>query len=480
VIPAGAVADHGVADHLAPANALRAARGDLLGVEARPDLGQQSLLHLARLPARAAEVGPLAGIGLQVEEPPVVAVHLDQLPAPTPGHEARRAHLLDVVLGEDGALLVAQQARAVEREARGRGYAGEVEQRRREVEQRHGPRHARARALAAGQAHDERHPHRPLVEAALLHHAPLGQHVAVVAREEHDRVVRLARLLERPDELAELAVDVGHERVVRPAERPQGVRVVEVDGVRLVRLVRPVVHRGQVDAVGPFGQCDLGALVDVPQLLRDEERVVRVVERDDEEERLVAAAARALAEVLERPELRLLVVRQELRPGGDADARRHVHPRVPAADEAALLVLRGHPVHARRVHVGRQPPAEPVQLVGADEVHLAAEDGLVAGVRQVVGDRRLVGVQLGGVVPAAEVGGVAAGEQRRARGRAERVRRVRGVEDDALARQAVEMRRADDRMAVRAGQERHELVHHDEEDVHGSGSTSAFAAAIRA
>jgi hypothetical protein len=39
----------------------------------------------------------------------------------------------------------------------------------------------------------------------------------VVAREDHERVVRLTRLLEALEQLAELSVDVRDERVVRAA-----------------------------------------------------------------------------------------------------------------------------------------------------------------------------------------------------------------------------------------------------------------------
>src|SRR3954464_9048847 len=124
-----------------------------------------------------------------------------------------------------------------------------------------------------------------------------------------------------------------------------------------------------------------------------------------------SVSARApLAQVLERAEVRLLVERQELRPRRDADARRDIAPRVPATNEATFWILRRHPVHACREDVSRQPAPEAVELVGPDEVHLAAEDGFVPCVREVVRERRLVGGEDRRVVPAAEVGGEATGE----------------------------------------------------------------------
>jgi len=146
---------------------------------------------------------------------------------------------------------------------------------------------------------------RPLVEAALLHHPPLAEHVAVVAREDDDRVLRLPGPLERVEQLAELAVDVGDEAVVGAAQRRQVLDRVEVDRVRLVGLVRPAVHRRVRDVRRVAGHLDLGALVEVPELLRHLERVVWVVVGGDEQERLLGLRPAALAQELERAEVRL-------------------------------------------------------------------------------------------------------------------------------------------------------------------------------
>ena len=51
----------------------------------------------------------------------------------------------------------------------------------------------------------------------LVPETAFAEHVAVIAGEDHDRVVEEFRLLEGPDDLADLAVDVGGICVVGPA-----------------------------------------------------------------------------------------------------------------------------------------------------------------------------------------------------------------------------------------------------------------------
>ena len=218
-----------------------------------------------------------------------MAVHVDQLVAAPARHEARRAHLLDVVLGEDDAVALVEQADAVERQRR--LDPGQLEQRRREVEQRDRPRNRLPRAAAVGEADDQRHAHRPLVEAALLHHSPLAEHVAVVAREDDDRVLGLAALRS-----ARRATRRAFGRRRSPGHSRRGAarsaRPGRRDRRRRSRGPRcPAVHRG-VAGIAPLRQRDLGALVEVPQLLRDDERVVGMVVGGDEEERLVGAGPR--------------------------------------------------------------------------------------------------------------------------------------------------------------------------------------------
>ena len=113
-------------------------------------------------------------------------------------------------------------------------------------------------------------------------------------------------------------------------------------------------------------------------------------------------------------------------------------------------------------------------LVGADEVHLAREHGVVARVAEVVGVRRHIRGQKRAVVPSANLGGVAsAGDAGAARG-AQGKRSIGRVKADAFGSEAIQMRRLDDWMAVGTGQSGDELIGHYEEDIGAVGHGLSF------
>jgi hypothetical protein len=153
---------------------------------------------------------------------------------------------------------------------------------------------------------------------------------------------------------------------------------------------------------------------------------------------------------------------------GAEDTPQIVVPRKP------LVVLEppvGNPVHPRRIHVGQRPLLEPVQLVGANKVHLAGEHCAVAGDAEVVGQRRDGGGQLRGVVDSTRARGQQPGHHRAARRGAQRRGAERALEDDAVGPEPLEGRRADDVVAVGGQRIRGELVGDDEKDV-GAGRSA--------
>ncbi len=181
---------------------------------------------------------------------------------------------------------------------------------------------------------------------------------------------------------------------------------------------------------------DRRALVARPAAAGHLPRVVGVGEGGEHEKRLVGPVAGDVVELARGREGDLLVV------VGLHAGRRHpgvqhaLHRVVPGQRlvERAAPVRR--PVDVGGIDVGGQPLLEAVQLVGSDEVHLAGHRGVVAGGPQGVDDGRLRGRQLGGVVIDPDPGGEAAGEHRRARGRAQRIGAVGAVVDRRPARPA--------------------------------------------
>ncbi len=61
------------------------------------------------------------------------------------------------------------------------------------------------RPLSSRETHNERHADRPLIEAALLYHAFLGEHVTVVAHNHDYGVVGESLALELIEQLSALA-----------------------------------------------------------------------------------------------------------------------------------------------------------------------------------------------------------------------------------------------------------------------------------
>ena len=167
------------------------------------------------------------------------------------------------------------------------------------------------------------------------------------------------------------------------------VRVVQPAAVLVQLLHRDRPHRRQVDVV---------VTVLVPVVRRGRERRVRVGGGDDQEERIVLRVPRQIVEFLDAVELDLVVV-VDLQA---AHALAGLHHRAEADPGRAVLRLVGPvrcPGEVGRVDVSGEPLLEAVELVWADEVHLAAEDGVVAEIVGVVGHRRPLRRELDRVVP---------------------------------------------------------------------------------
>ena len=103
----------------------------------------------------------------------------------------------------------------VHAQRRPRARCRPIEHGRQQVDQRAGFRRHPVHDARPG--HHERYPHRVIQRRHLVPETAFAEHVAVIAGENHDRVVEEFRLLERPDDLADLAVDIGGICEVGPA-----------------------------------------------------------------------------------------------------------------------------------------------------------------------------------------------------------------------------------------------------------------------
>ena len=152
------------------------------------------------VPLRApGEVVELVRVGIEVVQQVGVARAADQLVRAVPHHHLRRDDALGQVLARARARRRARarpragpaQARAVERGGRAAvgPAAGELDERRPDIEQRDGRADAPSRAMRAGLMHDQRHARRAVEERHLVPEAALAEHVAVVGGDDDDRVV---------------------------------------------------------------------------------------------------------------------------------------------------------------------------------------------------------------------------------------------------------------------------------------------------
>ena len=205
--------------------------------------------------------------------------------------------------------------------------------------------------------------------------------------------------------------------------------------------------------------------VAVPVAPAELPRVVRMRERDDKEERLGPGAACEVEELPHRGERDLVVVvllQARLAPARTEDALHGVVPGELLAGSAAPV---RRPVEAGRIDVGGEPFLEAVELIGADEVHLAGQAGGVAVGSQMVRQRWSRRRELRAVVVNAGPRRQPAREHRGARRCAQWGGAVCAVEHHPVACQRRDGGRLDDRVSVGRQPGSRQLVDHDQQEV---------------
>ena len=138
---------------------------------------------------------------------------------------------------------------------------------------------------------------------------------------------------------------------------------------------------------------------------------------------------------------------------------------VPLVDPLVGTFPIGGPCEVGGVDVGGYAFFETVQLVGADEVHLAREHGAIPGKAQVMGKCRRGGGKLARVIPRADRGNRLARQHREPRGSTQRRVAVRIVESGPSLSERIEVRSFHDLVPIGRRKVRRELIGHHHQDV---------------
>ena len=138
---------------------------------------------------------------------------------------------------------------------------------------------------------------------------------------------------------------------------------------------------------------------------------------------------------------------------------------VPPVDPLPRLAVIRRPAEIGGVDVGRQAFLEPVQLIGADEMHLARKGRRIARPAQVVGIGRDVGAEFGGVVIDAGAAGQLAGHEARPPRRAEGGAGIGIGKPDRARGKRLQVRRVQPVGRAVGEQRSVQLIDHQDQDV---------------
>ena len=119
----------------------------------------------------------------------------------------------------------------------------------------------------------------------------------------------------------------------------------------------------------------------------------------------------------------------------------------------------------RAADIPDDPSFETVPLVGAVEVHTAAQNGFVSGVDEVMDEGGYVGLEAAGIGPDADVRAVAARQERHPRRHAEGIGAVIGGKANPAGGKLVERRGAHHVVPGTPEDVRAVLIRHDQQDV---------------
>ncbi len=206
----------------------------------------------------------------------------------------------------------------------------------------------------------------------LVPETTFAEHVAVVGGENDGGVVGHCVALDHVEHRADMVIDVadvGEVRVAGHADLVVGDRghiggdhMAQPSRMRVELVVRNDTRRRHRDRV---------VVVQVPELLTGDVRIVRMGERRGHHPGPVVGTAREVPQLAYGVVGDVVVVVELVRHVGDAGVDDRIHVVEPPIESTiGIGPVRG-PAEVGRVDVGGQSFFEPVQLIGSDEVHLA-------------------------------------------------------------------------------------------------------------
>ena len=288
----------------------------------------------------------------------------------------------------------------------------------------------------------------------------------MVGGEDDDRVVELLRGFQCGDQLAQKIVDIGDVGVIAVAGGAEiGV------GHRVVSHGRDIIEALAVRIEGAslharhLGQVDVLVAVEVPEFRARRIRVMRVGEGGHEAEGFFGLEAGVVIDFADGEEGGLVIELKLVGDLGDAGLQHARHVVVPPIDAFLRQVPVRRPAEVSGIDVGGEALLQPVQLVGADEMHLAGQRCAVTGQPEIVRPGGNGGGELGGIVIDAGARRQQAVHHRGAGRRAEGTGGVTVLKYHALGGEAREVGGLHQRVAMKGQRGGGQLVGHDEEDI---------------
>ena len=139
-------------------------------------------------------------------------------------------------------------------------------------------------------------------------------------------------------------------------------------------------------------------LVQIPVFLARDIRIMRMGKADGHAPRAVVLAARQIIQLGLGVIGDLIIIFHLVGNLGHTRACDRPHIVIPPVDPLARLAIIGRPAKIGGVDIGGQAVFEPMQLIGADEMHLARQAGVIPRAAQVVGIGGDITAELGRIV----------------------------------------------------------------------------------
>ncbi len=271
-------------------------------------------------------------------------------------------------------------------------------------------------------------------------------------------------------QLADQAVDIGNIGIIAVAGAADiGLGdliivdrgdIIEAAAVRIERIIGNGRHARHVDIV---------IAVEVPEFLARGIGIVRMGEGHGEAEWRAFAIADMVENSAHGEKRHLVVIFELIGDLGNARLLDGGHVVVPPVDAFLRLRPVRRPAEISRINIGGEPFLESMELVGADEMHFAAQAGTIALKPEVMCEGRYCGREFRGVVINAAVRRQQAAHQRGPCGSTQRARRIGVLEDDPARGKRVDMRGFDEPVPIGRQKRSRQLVGHDEENIGARG-----------